>query len=135
MFAYLEYDSDDNKSKKDDFPKISVSIIKKEVKAPMSYVNIIVKTKEQVIKEEEERVNRIYNLKLCNENKKDVKYNSLPIKRSFMKMDSKISWADVESSDEEDSLYNDDMNEVYDSVQIKLEQIKLEQIDKIRIDR
>jgi hypothetical protein len=120
-FANLCYDSDDNKKdylpqisvsikKNVDFPEINVSMKKKEIKVPLSYANIIVKTKEQLASEEKERINKLYKEKLDKDEKlKDEKIARYTIARPIRRniMSANISWADVESSDDDNDVnYN-----------------------------
>lgn len=123
-FAYLCYDSDDDnkqtKDKKDkkkvDYPQISVSVSIVKTKTncqPMSYANIIVKTKEQVADEEKVHRNKIYQAQLDAEQRRKeleerekLRKNNIPIPIPRSKpVFSKISWADVESSDDDEDDY------------------------------
>ena len=130
-FAYLCYDSDDDKqnkdkkqkkNKKEDFPQISVTIVKNNTNSqiPMSYTSIISKTQEQVLDAEKAHRNKIYQAKVdadqrrkeLEEREKQRKVESITIPISIPRKKtvfSQISWADAESSDDDDCM-NDYIN-------------------------
>ena len=98
--------------KKEDFPQISVSVsIVKNTNKPMSYTNIISKTKEQVLIAEKVQINKMYQAQLDaeqrrkeSEEREKLRKNNIPIPRS-KPVFSKISWADAESSEDEEDYY------------------------------
>jgi hypothetical protein len=133
-YAYLCLDSDDEGSKKkEDFPKISVTISKKVDKSNvLSYANVIVKTQEQLVEREKAHNMKIYEAKLDAEKRRKESIErekarqsvigsttnivlkpplKAPLKKSRA---SNISWADASSSDE-DSLddYINNRNNLY----------------------
>lgn len=130
-FAYLCYDSDDDdkkqkKNKKEEFPQISVTIVKKTTNSqiPMSYTTIISKTQEQVLDAEKAHRNKIYQAKVDadqrrkeseeREKQRKVESTTIPIPISISiphkkPVFSQISWADAESSD--DDCMNDYINQ------------------------